>query len=110
MKRKKPETVRLNPLLNDFNRLKRERNRLARLVDAVESNEPDSYFSKAQVAFRRRVRLIEDCVLGSRESLREKLAAAADALKWYAARPDGEQARAVLDFMEGSDGTDMSVR
>jgi len=100
----------MNPLLHDFSRLKRARDRLAGLVDAVESTEPDSYFTRAQVAFRRRVRLAQDAVLGSRESLREKLAAAADALEWYASQPNGERAKAVLGFIEGSDGTNMGRR
>ena len=90
--------------------MKRERNRLAGLVDAVESSEPDSHFTREQVAFRRRVRIAQDETLGSRESLREKLKAAVDALEWYANQPDGTQARAVLDFINGSDGTDMSRR
>ena len=108
MKRK--NVKRVNPPLHDFARLKRERNRLAGLVDAVESTEPDSYFTKAQVAFRRRVRLAQDEMFGSRQLLREKLTAAVDALKWYGSQPQGEQARAVLDFVYGSDGTDMSAR
>lgn len=98
--------TRMNPL----DRLKRERDRLAGLVDAVESDEPDFHFTRAQVAFRRRVRIAQDNVLGSRESLREKLVAAADALKWYASQPNGAQAQAVLDFIEGSNGTDMRRR
>jgi hypothetical protein len=100
----------MNPLLHDFVRLKRERNRLAGLVDAVESIEPDECFTRAQVAFRRRVRRAQDEALGSRELLRERLVAAADALKFYASQPNGEQARAVLYFVYGSDGTDMSRR
>ena len=70
----------------------------------------DSCFTQAQVAFRRRVRLVQDKALGSRESLREKLEAAVDALKWYADQSNRAQAKAVLDFIDGSCGTNMEIR
>jgi len=77
----------------------RSRDRLQGYVWAAESSLPDSQFSRAEVAHRKRVKRAQDAVFGSREEMRELLSAAVEALRWYADQPEGERAKITLKFI-----------
>ena len=77
----------------------RQRDRLQGYVYAAESSAPDSGFSRAEVAHRKRVKRAQDAAFGSREEMRELLDAAVEALKWYADQPNGERAKIALKFI-----------
>lgn len=93
-------------IIIEATKLLNEVSRLRMIIEAIESPQPDSYFSESQNRHRRNAIAAQNAAFGSREELRELLSISRTALQYYATGDDPDRARIALAFIE-SEETDM---